>query len=330
MRFSRIIAVVAVAAALGLCGVVAAAAAPTTQQAGFKLAFSYGLENLPTYPDILRAVKAEAKKKSVTLQTGSANSKCDKQLQELDNFVQAGVDAIVFNGICGSGKSYDKFIAAAKAKDIKLVSFSAQIPTADGSISWNDRQGATIMASDAKAWIKRTFGSAYSSFSWALLACSFAPPSVALRTSIAKAQITKLTGVKPYESIDCAIDPASGKKAVSTYLQKDPGLDMVVGVTDEGAYGAFLSFKQKGITKAYVSGANGSRPAIKLIASGGGPGGVMAFSAALDWARIGRSVVDVSDNIINGTGASSVYLNFGGISVRRPAQAKAWFKRVYG
>src|SRR5881409_3233002 len=110
MRFSNVIAVATVVLSLSLCGAMAATAAPTTQQAGFKLAFSYGLENLPTYPDILRAVKAEAKKKSVTLQTGSANSKCDKQLQELDNFVQAGVDAIVFNGICGSGKSYDKFI----------------------------------------------------------------------------------------------------------------------------------------------------------------------------------------------------------------------------
>lgn len=330
MRFAKAFALAAVVIAVGVTGVVAATAGPTTTHRGFKLAFSYGLENLPTYPDILRAVKAEAKAKNVQLRTGSANSVCDRQLQELDNFVQSGVNAIVFNGICGSGKSYGKFISAAKAKGIKLVSFSAQIPSADGSISWNDRQGAQILAADAQAWIRRHFKPPYADFSWALLSCSFAPPSVALRTSISKALITKLTSKKPYESIDCAIDPASGKKAVGTYLQKDPGLDMVIGVTDEGAYGAFLSFKQKGVTKAYVAGANGSRPAVKLIAEGGGPGGVMAFSAALNWASIGRSVVDVPYNIINGTGASSVYLNFAPISVRHQAAAKAWFARVYG
>lgn len=330
MRFPRWTVVAAVAALVGTVGVVAASAGSSAKQQGFKLAFSYGLENDPTYPDILRAVRAEAKKKDVSLRTGSANSVCDKQLQELDNFVQAGVDAIVFNGICGSGKSYDKFIADAKAKQITLVSFSAQIPTADGSISWNDRQGANLMAGDAKAWIKRNFKQGYANFSWALLACSFAPPSVALRTSIAKAQITKLTGKKPYDSIDCAIDPAGGKKAVDTYLQKDPGLDMVVGVTDSGAYGGYLSFKQHGILKAYAAGANGSRPVVNLIAHGGGTGHVMAFDAALDWSRVGREVVDVPDNIINGTGPSSVYLSFDAISARQQAAARRWFRRVYG
>jgi ABC-type sugar transport system substrate-binding protein len=66
MRFVKAFALAAVVTAVGATGVVAATAGPTTTHRGFKLAFSYGLENLPTYPDILRAVKAEAKAKNVT------------------------------------------------------------------------------------------------------------------------------------------------------------------------------------------------------------------------------------------------------------------------
>jgi ABC-type sugar transport system substrate-binding protein len=325
LRFRIVILAAALAASLAVAATTSASpAAPH----GFKLGFSFGLENLPIYPDLLRPVKAEAKAKNVQLLTGSADSKCDQQIKDLHNFVQAGVDAIVFNGICGSGKAYDKFINEAKAKNIRLVSYSAQLPNVDGSISWNDKQGAEIMAADAKAWINRHFKAPYTDFSWALLACSFAPPSIALRTSISNALITKLTGKKPYNTIDCAIDPDKGKKAVDTYLQKDSGLDMVIAVTDDGAYGAALSFKQHGIKTAYSAGVNGSRPVIKLIAAGG-DGGLMSFSSALDFARVGHAIVDVPYNIINGTGPSSVYLNYAGISVTRPAQAKAWYQRVF-
>jgi ribose transport system substrate-binding protein len=324
----RIWTLVAAASVVAAVAAVTGSAAPAEPH-GFKLGFSYGLENLPIYQVTLRPVQAEAKAKQVTLLTGSANSKCDRQLHDLDNFIQAGVDAVVFNGICGSGKSYNKFINEAKAKKIVLISYSAQLPNVDGSVSWNDPQGAKILVDDAKTWIKKHFKAPYKNFSWALFACSFAPPSIALRTSIAKKEIVKLTGVKPYVSIDCAINPDTGKHAMDTYLQKDPGLDMVIGVTDDGAYGAALSFKQHGVKTGYSAGVNGSKPVVKLI-SEGGFGGLMSFTAALDFSRVGKAIVDAPYNVINGTGPSTYYLNYTGISVQRLAAAKAWYKRVFG
>ena len=292
---------------------------------GFKLGFAYGLENTPIYQNVLRPVKAAAAPAHVEVQTGSADSQCDKQIQDIENMLQSGVDAVVFLGMCGKGNAYDKVIAEASAKKVTTVTYSFQRPDADGSILFNDEQGAKLFADNAVAWIKAHFKASYDDFSFATLPCSFAPPGIQLRTKAVAAAVTKLTGKKPYDSVDCAIAPEPAKKAVTTYLRKDPGLDMVLGMVDAGAYGGYLAMKQAGKAgKVYVGGMDGTQESVALLARGGD--GIYKFSGALPFRQLGAAVVKVPENIIQGTGSGSTLLNYTAITADDPAQAKRWLQ----
>ena len=238
----------------------AAAETTATQPAeGFKLGFAYGLENTPIFQNVLRPVEAAAAEDGVEVLTGSADSKCDKQIQDMQNMIQSGVQALVFLGLCGEGNAYDKVLADAASKDIVTVSYAFQHPEADGSVQFNDAQGAKLFADNATAWIKDNFKAPYDDFSYATLPCSFAPPPIQLRTKVVAEAVTKLTGKKPYDSVDCALAPDPAE-AVTTYLRKDPGLDMVIGTVDAGAYGAYLAMKQAGKSgDVYVGGMDGTQ-----------------------------------------------------------------------
>lgn len=306
----------------------APAASETETAKGFKLGFAYGLENTPIYQNVLRPVRAAAEKANVEIQTGSADSQCDKQIQDIENMVQSGVNAVVLLGLCGEGKAYDKVLADAASKDIRTVTYSFEHPSADGSIMFNDQQGAELFAEDAVAWIKKNFKAPYDDFSFATLPCSFVPPSIALRTKVVADAVTKLTGKKPYASVDCAMAPEPAKKAVTTYLRKDPGLDMVIGIVDAGAYGAYLAMKQAGKSgKVYVGGMDGTQESVDLISRGGD--GIYRFSGALPFRQLGEAVVKVPENIINGTGADSTMLNYTAVTVEDTDHAKQWLQENF-
>jgi ABC-type sugar transport system substrate-binding protein len=307
----------------------AAAETTATQAAeGFKLGFAYGLENTPIFQNVLRPVEAAAAEDDVEVLTGSADSQCDKQIQDMQNMIQSGVQALVFLGLCGEGNAYDKVLADAASKDIVTVSYSFQHPEADGSVQFNDPQGAKLFADNAIAWIKDNYKAPYDDFSYATLPCSFAPPPIQLRTKVVAEAVTKLTGKKPYDSVDCALAPEPAKKAVTTYLRKDPGLDMVIGTVDAGAYGAYLAMKQAGKSgDVYVGGMDGTQESIALLAKGGD--GIYKFSGALPFRQLGEAVVDVPGNIIAGEGADSEILNYTAITADDPDQAKQWLQENF-
>lgn len=296
---------------------------------GFELGFAYGLENTPIYQNVLGPAKVYAQELGVDLTLGSADSKCDKQLQDLENMIAAGVRAITFLGLCGEGGAYDKVVNEAHAKDIAVVSYAFEHPLADGSILFDDQGGAELFAAHATAWIEENFEPPYDDFSYAALPCSFAPPPIQLRTEVVVAAIEKLTGKQPYASIDCALSPDLGKEAVDTYLQKDPGLDMALGIVDAGAYGAYLAFKQAGKGgDVYVGGMDGTREAIQLIAEQGGDG-IYKFSGALPMQAIGKAVVEMPYNIVNETGPGSILLNYTAITADDQAAAKQWYEENF-
>jgi ribose transport system substrate-binding protein len=306
----------------------AASSSDTPAQQGFKLGFAYGLENTPIYQNVLRPVRAAAGPADVTLQTGSADSQCDKQIADMRNMLQSGVEALVFLGLCGKGNAYDKIVADAAAKDIVTVSYAFEHPDADGAIRFNDEQGAKVFADHATAWIKENFKAPYDDFSYARLGCSFVPPPIKARTEVVAAAIRELTGKKAYDSVDCALAPDLGKKAVETYLRKDPGLDMVIGTVDAGAYGAYLALKQAGKQgQAYVGGMDGTRESVELISKGGDD--IYRFSGALPFRELGASVVKMPQNLISGEGAGSTILNYTAVTTDDPAAAQRWLEENF-
>lgn len=321
-RFIATASVGAVVAA-GALAAPAQATAPKAPITGWKLGFSFGLDDTPIYTSlVLPPAQKRAKQLGVTLVEGSAKSTCETQVQNIRDMISSGVRAVTFLGLCGEGGAYDQVVAEGKAKGVTMVSYAFKHPGANGSITFNDKQAGTKMANDAIAWAKGKFGkNKYKDFSWGLLECSFAPPSIQERFKIPKALVTKATGKAPLTA-DCKMDPASAQQTVETWLQKDPGLDMVLAIVDAGALGAYQAFKQAGAKKntVWVAGVDGQIEVLELLAKGGG--GIYQASYALP--LTGPIQVNVPYNIINKSGPSSVNLGYTGIYASNPAGAKKW------
>jgi ribose transport system substrate-binding protein len=324
---ARIIATTS-AGALVAAGALAAPAQASNPQApitGWKLGFSFGLDDTPIYSLVLTPAQKRADQLGVTLVEGSAKSKCETQVQNIRDMISSGVKAVTFLGLCGDGAGYDQVVAEGRAKGVTMVSYAFKHPGANGSITFNDKQAGTKMSTDAIKWAKAKFGAAkYKNFSWGLLECSFAPPSIQERFKIPKAMIAKATGKAPLTA-DCQNDPASAQKTVETWLQKDPGLDMVLGFVDSAAVGAYQAYKQAGAKKGsvYVAGIDGDNEVLELLRKGGG--GIYQATYALP--LTGPIQVDVPYNIINKKGPSSVNLGYTGLYANQPAGVQRWINK---
>jgi ribose transport system substrate-binding protein len=297
-----------------------------SQSQGYKLGFSFGLDDTPIYSLVLGPAKKRADQLGVSLVEGSAKSKCETQVSDIENMISTGVKAVTFLGLCGEGAAYDKVVADGQAKGVTMVSYAFQHPMADGSISFDDAQAGQDIADAAAAWAEKKFEGDYAEFSWGLLSCSFAPPSIQERFLVPKAAIAEATGKDPVEA-DCANDPKSAQEVVDTWLAKDPGLDMVLAYVDSAGLGAYQAFKQAGAEpgSVFVGGIDGQREAVELIAQGGD--GIYQYSGALQ--LTGPLMVDIPNNIITGDGPGTVTLNYTPLTSDDPQGAKDWITNEF-
>lgn len=303
-----------------------AAAPSSAAPEGGTLAFSYGNESAGIYPIVAKPAKTEAESRGFTFVEGSANGDCDKQVQDLENFVTQQVSAIVVLPICGV-EPVTPVLKEAKDAGITIVGYSQAVPSGDGAIVYKNVEGAQALAQNAIDWYNNDFTGDKSDFSWVLYTYDQCGQPCTDRTDPIREAITKATGVKPYEAESVAED--TGQKALETLLQKDPGIDMVIGINDAGALGAYAALAPlvkdgtRQASELYVAGMDGQTEALDLIAKGGGEGGIYRASAALILDDLGRAVADLPIDILSGQGNSTLELPYEVVTTADPARAQA-------
>lgn len=305
-------------------------AAEPEPETGGVIGFAYGFENVPIYQNVLAPALAEAERLGFEIIEGSAMGDCEAQLADIDNMIASGVDSIVVLSMCPGG--YDAHFAAAQAAGIAVVTYLWDHPDADGRILLADEIPGTIISDRAIEWIDNEYQGALEDFSWIVHTCPPAPPGIQLRTSIPIERITAHTGIAPVETF-CALDPISSLDVTLEALQVDPGINMVIGITESSALGSYAAFEQTDgfdTGNVFIAGVDGELPAIELIANGGGTGGMYTMSAALDLEAVGFAVVRVSQAAITGDEANSTFqTRHLPISIDDTETAQAWFDRVF-
>lgn len=294
---------------------------------GWKLGFSFGLDDTPIYAQVLKPAQLKAAELGITLVEGAAKSDCTRQIADMNEMVNAGVKAVTFLGLCGDTAAYDPVLAKARSLGVKTISYAFVDPGADGSITFDETQAGTEMGADALAWITRKYGSDYSKFSWGILECSFAPSAVKQRYEIPIAMITKATGKKPRVA-DCANTPARARAKVAGWLRKDPNLDMVLGFVDTGAIGAAQAFKESGAkpSSVYVAGIDGQAQALQMMLKDGPRG---PYKASYASPLAGPIQVSTAYGMVNGTGPSTVVLGYTPLRASNPAGIRKWINTQY-
>ena len=276
------------------------------------IAFSFGNEGAGIYPLVADPAALEAERRGYEWLEGSANGDCDKQVQDIEGFVAAGVDAIVFLPLCGADP-YLPVVQSAKDAGIVVVGYSTAIPGGDSSIVYANIDGARAVAAEALRWLEEDFTGDPETFSWALFTFDQCGMACTDRTDPIRQIITDATGVAPLEAESVA--EASGLEATETFLQADPGLNMVIGINDAGALGAYQAFVTqidsdgRDAGEIFVGGMDGQNEALELLA-GADEYGIYRVSGALILDQLGKAVADLPANILEGQPPTSLVLNY--------------------
>jgi ribose transport system substrate-binding protein len=291
------------------------------------IGFAYGNEASGIYPLIANPAKTEATAKGYTLTEGDANGNCTKQVQNLQDFIARGVKAIVVLPLCGTS-AVTHVLTQAESSKIVVVGYSQPVHGSSAAIEYNNVAGAKAVANNAIAWYHAHFKSS-KNFSWALFTYDQCGSPCTQRTNPVRQLVTKATGVKPLEAVGATA--AVGYTGMQTLLQKDPSINMVIGVDDDVALGADQALVQKIRSKhvdpntIYVAGMDGENQALKYIANNGGPEGIYRASGALDLTQIGKAVADLPIEILQGHPSTSLFLNYD--LVTTPAGANELLKK---
>lgn len=301
--------------------------ASSSASGGGVIGFSYGNEASGIYPLIANPAKTEASAKGYSLTEGDANGNCTKQVQNLQDFIARGVKAIVVLPLCGTSAVTNVLTQAESAK-IVVVGYSQPVHGSSAAIEYNNVAGAKAVANNAIAWYHAHFKGG-KKFSWALFTYDQCGSPCTQRTDPVRQMVTKATGVKPLEAVGAA--SAQGYSGMQTLLQKDPSINMVIGVDDDVALGADQALVQQIRSKhvdpntIYVAGMDGENQALKYIANNGGPEGIYRASGALDLTQIGKAVADLPIEILQGHPSTSLFLNYD--LVTNPAGANELLKK---
>jgi ribose transport system substrate-binding protein len=291
-----------------------ATAQPARHQATSKgvIAFSYGNESSGIYPLIADPAKAEATKRGYTFIEGDANGSCTKQVQNLQDFVARKVQAIVVLPLCGISE-IKAVVHQAEAAHIVVVGYSEPVPGSSAAIEYSNVAGATALANYAVAWYHKHFTKGQP-FSWVLFTYDQCGAPCTQRTNPVRSIVERATGVKPLEAVGAAA--SVGYPAMQSLLQKNPNINMVIGVDDDVALGADQALAQQIAAKhrnpadIFVAGMDGENQALQLIAKGGGKYGIYRASGALNLVSIGLAVANLPIDILQGKPAGSLFLNY--------------------
>ncbi|MGW2518980.1 sugar ABC transporter substrate-binding protein [Streptomyces sp. NPDC001617] len=252
-----------------------------------KIGLDYPFTQLPLYSTLVKLSTAAAKKHGISLLTTSDNANADTQATNLKTWVTQKAPAIV---------SFPMVFEAAEpiarqALDAGLiwVTYGGSLEHQSADIKFSFRKGGTLLGAAAAQWAEERLGG---KGKIAFLTDS----TIELGRERTKGMIDAFTKAAPGIDVvaqEQAIDPDTGLARTKAILAKHPDLNLVLGITDAAAYGAFKALQQAGRShddpQTFVGGQDGSAPSLLAVKQGT----FYRASAALAPNDIAAAIVDV-------------------------------------
>jgi ribose transport system substrate-binding protein len=274
---------------------------------------------------VANPARIEAERRGYEFVEGAADGDCDKQVADLEGFITQGVLGITFLPLCGPDP-YVGVTQQAKDAGIFVVGYSTAVQGGDAAIIYDNATGGQDLANEAIRWVNEDYTGDIADFTWALFTFDQCGRACTDRTDTIRKVMVDALGVEPVEAESVAED--TGLEITETFLQADPGLNMVLGINDGGALGAYQAFlgqiesEGRDPGEIFVGGMDGQNEALELLAEGGGPSGIYRASAALLLDQLGKAVADLPINLIEGQPANSILLVYALITPAEAAEAQ--------
>lgn len=279
---------------LAACGEDSGSSAATGGSAVEKLGFSHPFPGTDIYRPLRKGLREEADKRGITVLESQAEGKADKQLAELRTWIQSGVQAISILNIAGDGLG--PVIEQAHERDVKILGYGGPIEGQDGSETFDNEQGAELVAEEAMKYIEANLADA-DTIEVGLLTLDVLPlGKVRVHNAIEaiQAKDPRVKVVAKAEGTNIA-EPA--QKATRSMFQAHPDIRMMICISDDGQLGAYQALKNVGKEKdVWLAGYDGSRIVMQMIMDQE----MIGCTASIPLREIGQACIWVPVNVIEG------------------------------
>jgi ABC-type sugar transport system substrate-binding protein len=259
-----------------------------------KLGFSHPFPGTDIYRPLRKGLREEAQKRGITVLESQAEGKADKQLAELRTWIASGVQGISILDISGEGLG--PVIESAHQKGVKILGYGGPIEGQDGSETFDNEQGAQLVAEEAMKYIQANLADA-DTIEVGLLTLDVLPlGKVRVHSALdaIKASEPRIKVVASAEGTNIA-EPA--QKATRGMMQAHPDIKMMICISDDGQLGAFQALKNIGKHKdVWLAGYDGSRVVMKMLLDRE----IVGCTASIPLREIGRACVSIPANVIDG------------------------------
>ena len=267
----------------------------TSKAGGYKIGLSVLNTSGQFFISIIDAAKEEIKTQGGELMVNDAQDSSETQISGIENFIQSDVDGIIVCAV--DAEALAPVIKEAKEQGIAVVCLTSQVEGYDAYIGADEYTLGYTQGAAVGQWIAEKWGKDET--------IQAATLNYDLMKSVIQRKNGIIEGVQEFApnvefvADATAADQSEGMTNTENFLQANPELRVVCGVSDGAALGAYEAFKSNQMTdseKYLIAGIDATEEALKQIQAGT----VYQFTVDQNPSGTGKQLVDTCISVIKG------------------------------
>lgn len=221
----------------------------------------------PFFVSFKEAIEGACEEAGVTLVFSDSEGKSEKQITAMEDFIAMEVDAIIITP--QDGEAVLPLIQEARSQGIFVVCHTIQPAEYDAYVGADEHDMGFCLGVAAGEWIKENLGDQEKVIA-ATLNYDIAPTVIARKEGIIDGVNSVVSNVE-FVATETAGETAAGMAAAETFLAAYPDLQVLLGINDGGALGAYEAFMDAGKTgdDILIGGIDATAEGLAKVAEGG-------------------------------------------------------------
>lgn len=262
---------------------------------GYKIGLSVLNTSGQFFISVIDAAEAAIEEQGGELMVNDAQDSSETQIAGLENFIQSGVDGIIVCAV--DAEAVAPVVQEAKDAGIAVVCLTSKVEGYDAYIGADEYTLGYTQGAAVGQWIAENWGTDET--------IEAATLNYDLMESVIERKNGIIEGVQEFApnvefvADATAADQSEGMTATENFIQANPDLRVVCGVSDGAALGAFEAFKSNQMDdpeQYIIAGIDATEEALNQIAAGT----IYQFTVDQNPSGTGKQLVDTCIAVING------------------------------
>ena len=289
----------------------------------YTVGMTLNLGNL-TWAELAESAKAHGKELGMTVTVQNSNDDATTQVSQIENFIQANVDAIIVAAV--ESNSVEDVCKSAQEAGIKVIAYTQVIENADAEYLVDAYNTGYACGERAAQWIKEVYGD--EPIEWALEDLPKYPEIIDRANGIKEAieelaPNAELVATQPAEVME------DGQKNAENFMQSHPDIKVICSIGSGGGAGANEGVKSYISADEYdkfgIFGIDATEQEIMNIINGDPQKSSVSLGGG---AKHGEMLIDIADNFRNGVEQDKE--QYMPITVIDSSNAQEYYDEQYG